>query len=201
MSRLLSFVLCFSLLSTCFAADEPDLILHNGKIVTVDKDFSIAQAIAIRGERIVAVGKNDDVLKTKGEQTRVVDLAEPRFRFLNTLLSISEASLYAQLVDRLDAGELMTQASGPMGYDELYWEVTRAIDKVHATGALKSEIISNPDRFCSLDDATATTLLDQRVAGKRLLLITNSEWPYTRDMKSRFSATVRSSQSEKRWVM
>lgn len=75
MSRLLSFVLCFSLLSTCFAADEPDLILHNGKIVTVDRDFSISQAIAIRGERIVAVGKNGDVLKTKGEQTRVVDLA------------------------------------------------------------------------------------------------------------------------------
>jgi 5'-nucleotidase len=112
----------------------------------------------------------------------VVDLAAPRFRFLNTLFSISEASLYAQLVDRLDAGELMTQASGPMGYDELYWEVTRAIDKVHATGALKSEIISNPDRFCSLDDATATTLLDQRVAGKRLLLITNSEWTYTQPM-------------------
>jgi 5'-nucleotidase len=112
----------------------------------------------------------------------VVDLAEPRFRFLNTLFSISEASLYAQLVDRLDAGELAVHPSGPMGYDELYREVSRAIDLVHATGALKSEIISNPDRFCSLDDETARTLLDQRLAGKRLLLITNSEWTYTHPM-------------------
>jgi adenine deaminase len=34
----------------------PDLILTNGKIITVDERFTIAQAIAVRGERIVAVG-------------------------------------------------------------------------------------------------------------------------------------------------
>ncbi len=57
------------------SAQPPDLILHHGKIVTVDKDFSLAEAIAIRGERIVAVGKNDDVLATKGDATKLVDLA------------------------------------------------------------------------------------------------------------------------------
>ena len=56
-------------------AQPPDLILHGGKIVTVDDKFSIAEAIAIRGERIVVVGKNDEVLKTKGEKTQVIDLA------------------------------------------------------------------------------------------------------------------------------
>jgi predicted amidohydrolase YtcJ len=53
---------------------SPDLILHHGKIVTVDKTFSIAEAIAIRGERIASVGKNSDVLATKGDATRLVDL-------------------------------------------------------------------------------------------------------------------------------
>ena len=105
----------------------------------------------------------------------VVDLNEPRFRFLNTLFSISEASLYAQLVDLLDADEI----SGPMGYDELHRMVSFALDESHATGALKAEIIADPDRFCSLEPETAETLLDQRLAGKRLLLITNSEWHYT----------------------
>jgi len=60
------------------AASEPgraDLILHNGKIITVDPKFSIAQAVAIRGDRIVAVGGNDEVLKTRGKKTAVVDLA------------------------------------------------------------------------------------------------------------------------------
>ncbi|HUF98630.1 MAG TPA: HAD-IG family 5'-nucleotidase [Ilumatobacter sp.] len=110
----------------------------------------------------------------------VVDLAEPRFRFLNTLFSISEAALYAQLVDRLDADEI----PGPIGYDELHRMVSFALDESHATGALKAEIIADPDRFCSLEPDTAETLLDQRLAGKRLLLITNSEWHYTQPIMS-----------------
>jgi predicted amidohydrolase YtcJ len=65
---------CLVSIAAAAWAEEADLILHHGKIVTVDKDFSIAEAIAIRGERILAVGANDDVLKTKGEQTRVIDL-------------------------------------------------------------------------------------------------------------------------------
>jgi predicted amidohydrolase YtcJ len=56
------------------SAAEADLILHHGKFVTVDRKFSIAEAIAIQGERIVQVGRNEDVLKTKGVTTQVVDL-------------------------------------------------------------------------------------------------------------------------------
>lgn len=58
-----------------FAAEPPDLIIHGGKIVTVDKDSSIAQAIAIRGERITKVGTDDEVLATKRDGTRLIDLA------------------------------------------------------------------------------------------------------------------------------
>jgi predicted amidohydrolase YtcJ len=55
-------------------AQAPDLILHHGKIATVDKAFSIAEAIALRGERIVQVGTSDAVLATKGDGTKLVDL-------------------------------------------------------------------------------------------------------------------------------
>src|SRR5262249_50655102 len=55
-------------------AQPPDLILHHGKIATVDRAFSIAEAIAIRGDAIVRVGKNDEVLATKGDSTKLVDL-------------------------------------------------------------------------------------------------------------------------------
>src|SRR5512139_2857347 len=57
------------------AAEPPDLILHHGKIVTVDRDFSVREAIAIRSERIVAVGSSDEILALKGESTKLVDLA------------------------------------------------------------------------------------------------------------------------------
>ena len=51
-----------------------DLILTNGKIITVDDRFSIAQAIAIRGDRFVAVGTNQDITKLAGPNTRRIDL-------------------------------------------------------------------------------------------------------------------------------
>lgn len=53
----------------------PDLILHHGKIATVDDRFTIAEALAIRGDVIVQVGTNEQVLSTKGDHTRLVDLA------------------------------------------------------------------------------------------------------------------------------
>src|SRR6266699_4917875 len=45
-----------------FAADPADTILVNGKIVTVDDRFTIAQGVAIRGQRIVAVGTTAKIL-------------------------------------------------------------------------------------------------------------------------------------------
>jgi predicted amidohydrolase YtcJ len=51
-----------------------DLVLRNGKIVTVDAAFTIAQAIAIAGERIVAVGADAEVAAQIGPATRVIDL-------------------------------------------------------------------------------------------------------------------------------
>src|SRR2546427_3834015 len=52
----------------------PDLILTNGKIITVDERFSIAQAVAIKGERFLAVGTNTDISKLAGSSTRRIDL-------------------------------------------------------------------------------------------------------------------------------
>ncbi len=53
---------------------QADLILHNGKIVTVDRNFSIAQAVAVQGDRIIAVGNNAAVMKQRGARTQVIDL-------------------------------------------------------------------------------------------------------------------------------
>ncbi len=53
---------------------QSDLILTNGKIITVDERFSIAQAVAIRGDRIVAVGTNQEMTQLAGANTRRIDL-------------------------------------------------------------------------------------------------------------------------------
>ena len=56
------------------ADTSPDFVLHNGKIVTVDDAFSIAQAIAISGERILATGDDADVLALASPGTKRIDL-------------------------------------------------------------------------------------------------------------------------------
>ena len=55
-------------------AQPPDLILQRGKIVTVDGKFRIAQALAIAGDRITAVGDLASISKLADPHTRVVDL-------------------------------------------------------------------------------------------------------------------------------
>ncbi len=110
----------------------------------------------------------------------LVDLADSRWIFLNTLFSLSEAAMYAQLVDLLDAGLLPPG----LGYGELYDKVRQHLDAAHMEGQLKADIIADPDRFVALDPETPLALMDQRAAGKRVVLITNSEWSYTQAMMS-----------------
>ncbi|MEE8249727.1 MAG: amidohydrolase family protein [Gammaproteobacteria bacterium] len=55
-------------------AQAPDRIFYNGKVLTVDADFSIASAIAIRGERIVAVGESAEIRGLADQRTEQIDL-------------------------------------------------------------------------------------------------------------------------------
>jgi predicted amidohydrolase YtcJ len=52
----------------------PDKIFYNGKIVTVDKDFSIEEALAIKGDQFVAVGASKEVMRLAGQGTEKIDL-------------------------------------------------------------------------------------------------------------------------------
>src|SRR5438270_7300252 len=56
-----------------FAAN-PGLILLHGKIVKVDKTFSVAEAMAIEGNRILRLGGNEELLKLRTPDTEVLDL-------------------------------------------------------------------------------------------------------------------------------
>lgn len=56
------------------AAADSDLILRNGRVVTVDPQFSIQQAVAVKDGMITAIGGNEAVLSERGPKTQVIDL-------------------------------------------------------------------------------------------------------------------------------
>jgi predicted amidohydrolase YtcJ len=51
-----------------------DLVIINGNIITVDSGFSIIQGVAIKGEKIIAVGSSDDMKKLASKNTQILDI-------------------------------------------------------------------------------------------------------------------------------
>ena len=69
-----AFVINVASLTVAAAQEAPDRILLNGNIVTVDNFFSIREAVALQGERILAVGSNAEMESLAGRDTEVTDL-------------------------------------------------------------------------------------------------------------------------------
>jgi hypothetical protein len=66
------------------------------------------------------------------------------------------------------------------GYEDLFRRVRSRLDETHIEGTLKAEIMADPEPYIDLDPEAPLALLDQLRAGKRLMLISNSEWDYAR---------------------
>jgi len=109
-----------------------------------------------------------------------VDLSEPRFVFLNTLFSLSASCFYAQLVDLYDE-KILPEVHG---YEDLFRHVSARLDMTHIEGSLKADIMADPEPYIVPDPQAPLALLDQLQAGKRMMLISNSEWPYVQKIMS-----------------
>eukprot|EP00775_Hariotina_reticulata_P009908 gene9907-10064_t len=162
---------------------DPNLVIRGlimdkeyGNLIKVDR-FGLVKR-AMHGTRMMTW---QEIRQFYGRE--VVNLRnEGRWVFLNTLFSVSEAVMYMQLVDRLDQGSFSGGQPGQLTYQGLYRLVSKALYRTHVEGKLKREIIQAPERFVEPDPEMAQTLLDQKEAGKMLLLITNSDYEYTARM-------------------
>src|SRR5690349_16410493 len=72
--RIRVLIAAFFICAVTAYAQPADLILHDGKVVTVDPQFHIVDSMAVRGDRIVATGARDEVAKLAGPATRQIDL-------------------------------------------------------------------------------------------------------------------------------
>nr|XP_043606991.1 5'-nucleotidase domain-containing protein 4 [Erigeron canadensis] len=163
-------------------AFDPDLVIRGlvidkekGNLVKADRFGYVKRAM--HGTTLLST---QTVSEMYGRE--LVDLRnESRWEFLNTLFSVSEAVAYMQMVDRLDEG-IIPADLGALDYKGLYKAVGKALFRAHVEGRLKSEIMSKPELFVEPDPELPLALLDQKEAGKKLLLITNSDYIYTDKM-------------------
>lgn len=103
-----------------------DLVLHNGTVITLDRASRVACAVAVQGERIVAVGAQSDIAPWIGPATRTIDLAGrtvmpgltdghahlDREGLKALLPSLSGCRSIRELVERLRAIAATTPAGG-----------------------------------------------------------------------------------------
>lgn len=100
----------------------------------------------------------------------------PRFMSVDTLFSMPEVCLYADLVDFFDA---RAGAHKPPDYAKLFDDIRSCIDEAHRDQTLKSAIVQDLPRYIDVDPLLAPTLRKLRSSGKRLFIVTNSLWDYT----------------------
>ena len=55
-------------------AERADIIFHNGPVITLEESLPVAEAIAIQGELILAVGTDEEILRLQGAETVLIDL-------------------------------------------------------------------------------------------------------------------------------
>ena len=152
-------------LAACGGPSDPaDLVLTNGKIVTVDEAVPEAEAVAVRGDRIVAVGTSDQIASLVGDDTEVVDLAGRlvvpgfieghghyvRLGEAQTILDLTATTSWQQIVDAV-AGAAAEAEPGAWieghGWHQERWTETPAgtvVDGVPVHASLDAVSPENP---------------------------------------------------------
>ena len=158
------YVLSFTLLlSSCMKTEEVDLIIHNGNIVSVTEDSLIFDAMAIKSGRIIAIGKEQQILNKYSAAESIdlqLDWVYPGFidahcHFLGYGLSLQQLELkgtksFEEVVERcinFNKNNISTWIEG-RGWDQTIWENS-----------------SNPNKKALDDKFPNTPVLLRRVDG------------------------------------
>jgi 5'-nucleotidase len=102
--------------------------------------------------------------------------ATPRYHWIDTLYALSEAALYAALVEAFE------QRGLDVDYAKAFTDIRESIDEAHRDGTILEKVTSNFARFVVKDHDLAPTLHKLRSSGKKLFVLTNSRWSYTDKM-------------------
>jgi predicted amidohydrolase YtcJ len=125
MKKFFKFFLTVSIILFLFGCSEKkesvDLVLMNGKVATVDDDNPEAEAIAVKGDTIVAVGSNSEIKNYIGGATKVIDL---KGKFVMPGFFESHAHF-----DGLGAAKMSLDLTTANNWDEIISKVAEAAEK------------------------------------------------------------------------
>ena len=107
-----------------------------------------------------------------------VRLRGDRYAWIDTLFSLPEAWAYAAII------ELLESRGHPLDFGRLYDDVREAIDSVHRDNSLKRAVRRDMARYIYRDPELGPALHRLRSGGKKLFLLTNSQWDYTQAVMS-----------------
>ena len=106
--------------------------------------------------------------------------ASDRFYHVDSLFELPEANLYAELIE-LTKDQQETRLPSPR---RIFDDLRQAIDWVHAHGALKQRVVADLPRYLDRDPELGLALARLALGGRRLFLLTNSDWDYAEAISS-----------------
>ncbi len=122
---------------------------------------------AVFGEEVLPYKEQDRIYRN-----RVIDLNDNNIQSLDTSFSISNGVLFGQLV------ELKKNGADLPDFETIAMDIREAIDLCHADGTLKDIVRDNVEKFIVQDPDIVRVLERLKDYGKKLLVITNSDWNY-----------------------
>lgn len=107
-------------------------------------------------------------------QNAAIELSDPAFLPLDTLFAISTGVLYSQVIDLKSKGVELP------GYATIAEDVAQAVDTVHRDGSIKNVVRNDFARFVIQDPLVPALVERYKDYGKKLMIITNSDYAYTK---------------------
>ncbi|CAA7399429.1 unnamed protein product [Spirodela intermedia] len=119
----------------------------------------------------------EDKIATYGNTLTRDSFDEPDYALIDTLFSLAEAYLFAQLVDFTDKNPGKVPAGAD--YCQMYKDVRAAVDLCHRDGTLKQMVADDPGKYIKEDLSIVPMLKMLRDSGRTTFMVTNSLWDYT----------------------
>ncbi len=110
-----------------------------------------------------------------------INPAASRFYRVDTLFELPEVNVFSEAVE---LAHKEPPALSLESYARIFQDARQAIDSIHADGTLKERVLADLPRYLPRDGELLLALKRLAVGGRRLVLITNSEWYYTRELCS-----------------